>query len=52
MSASEEVDRLRKALAFYAEEANYQQRGWQGDPDPPRVLQDKGTIAREALANG
>jgi hypothetical protein len=24
---------LREALKFYADEKNYQQRGWQGDPD-------------------
>jgi hypothetical protein len=43
------VGRLRKALEFYADTKNYQQRGWQGDPDPSLVDSDNGKIARAAL---
>jgi hypothetical protein len=41
---------LREALRFYADEKNYHQRGWQGDPDPSKVDSDSGKIARAALA--
>lgn len=44
-----DVARQRAALAFYANQSNYIQRGWQGDPDPPLVLVDRGDIARGAL---
>ncbi len=40
---------LRKALKFYADTKNYQQSGWQGDPDPSLVDSDNGKIARAAL---
>jgi hypothetical protein len=43
------IRELREALKFYADEKNYQQRGWQGDPDKSPVDSDNGKIARAAL---
>jgi hypothetical protein len=40
---------LINALKFYAAESNYQQRGWQGDPDKSLVDSDNGRRARIAL---
>ena len=34
----EMIRELREALKFYADAKNYQQRGWQGDPDPSPSL--------------
>jgi hypothetical protein len=45
----EMIRKLREALDFYSDEKNYQQIGWQGDPDLSPVDIDNGTIARDAL---
>jgi hypothetical protein len=47
----EMIRELREALKFYADEKNYQQRGfWAGgDPDASPVESDNGKIARDAL---
>jgi hypothetical protein len=45
----EMIRELREALKFYAAETNYQQRGWQGDPDRSVVDSDNGRRARLAL---
>jgi hypothetical protein len=44
------VRQLLEALEFYAKRENYNQRGWQGDPEPSHVDKDRGQRARDALA--
>jgi hypothetical protein len=38
------------ALRWYADQGNYLQSGWQGDPEPPPVMRDNGKRAKAALA--
>lgn len=56
--ASDEIDRLRAALRWYADLSNHLpvERRNPGDPDPvvvvfdqPPILRDSGTLARKAL---
>lgn len=41
---------LVEALEFYSQPANYQIRGWWGDPEPSEVNRDQGERARSALS--
>lgn len=42
-------DDLIKTLEFYANEDNYHQRGWQGDPQQSKISEDHGFRARLML---
>lgn len=47
-----EIDRLKKALGFYAEEKNYQQTEIRNHEAYSKIDQDQGAIAREILGVG